>query len=253
MQITWRWIVRPLLIVVVSWALLQDCRSLGFHPEALLAGLLGSAATAERRADIAGWVFIAVVSSLVFGFLQWRQRDRPAEAVIAAALSIAALYALWPRTQNDLDSRIQRLKQAQSAISELHLYVDSSYQAIRQWSQAPHKNRNVAIADLAEIQEAPSAVREATANFSKRYGQALCNLEDMEYSPTSKELASTVSDESFVRPTEAEDFDLNELKRKKLRSAYFYFEHARVVLSRCAAGLKTRQQDLEIERLERGS
>jgi hypothetical protein len=241
------------LIVVVSWALLQDCRSLGFQPEVLLAGLLGSAATVERRADIAGWVFIAVVSSLALGFLQWRQRDRPAGAVIAAALSIAALYALWPRSQNDLASRIQRLKQAQSAVSELHLYVDSSYQAIRQWSETPHKNRNVAVADLAEIEEAPSAMQEATANFAKRYGQAMCNLEDLEYSPTPKELASTVSDERFVRPSAAEDFDLNELKRKELRSAYFYFEHARTVLSKCVASLKTREQDLEIERLERDS
>ena len=74
----------------------------------------------------------------------------------------------------------------------------------------------------------------------------------MDYSPTAEDLASTVTDERYIRPSRTENSDLYELKRNALRSAYFYMDHARNALSKCIADLKMRQQDLEIERLEFG-
>ena len=270
-----------MLILVVGWALLEDCHSLGVHPEVVFVHILGAAVTAEHRADIAGWILIAVFSSLVLWLLERRRSDssvRPsrgwvageathgtripppwragfayAAAAIVAILAITALYGLRPKPQNDIASRIRSLERARSTITELQRHVDSSYRQTVRWSQFPHKNRNVAIRDLRDIEETPTSVRETTANYSKRYGTTICNVERAtEYSPNAEELASTVSDERFIRPSRAENFGLNQLKRNELRSAYFYMDHARHALAECLADLKMRQQNLEIERLEFG-
>jgi hypothetical protein len=174
-------------------------------------------------------------------------------AAIVATLSVTAWYVLRPKPQNDIASQIRSVEQARSTIAKLQLYVESSYREVAQWSRYPHKDRNAAIRDLKGIEETPSVAREMTANYSKRYGTTICDpKKEMEYSPTAEELASTVSDERYIRPSRAENIGLNELKRNELRAAYFHMDHARNALSKCLADLKTWQQDLEIERLEFG-
>lgn len=174
-----------------------------------------------------------------------------------AALLLVAAYIVWSRPRHDLARRIESLDNAQPKIDEVRLFVDDFYVRLVKWSQARHKTENEANEALIEIRtshtsQMRSIVREVGGPHLALYDTTICNLDELQYLPSTAELASTVSDERFVRPASAEDPDLNELKRKALRSAFFYYDHAKAVLSTCSSNVQTRRRDLEIERLEFG-